>query len=288
MEMQARYTLVGGFVATFLVLMVVFLIWLGNSGFSKDMLYYDIYFTGSVSGLKEGSSVSYRGIPVGTVSEMLIDPQNVERIRVTVALESSVPIKEDAFASLELLGITGGSYIQLNGGSQSSPILRTASGHRYPIITARSSRLEEVVDSVPGLLRQLSEAVASFKGFFSPENQKAAQEIFAHLKGLANELSGKTSHASLSQVTDSIFQTSQKMQVAFDEIGIAAKKVNLVLQKNEKNISDFLLLGTTSIHSFFKEGVSTFASIRRVSEQLEKSPRRFLFSNDQQQGVKLP
>lgn len=283
METQANYTLIGSFVLSFFFLIVVFLVWLAHTGLSNDALRYDIYFTGSVSGLKEGSTVHYRGIPVGTVEEMMIDPQNVERIRVTITLGSKIPVKEDAFASLGMLGITGGSYIQLNGGSQSSPILRTKAMQRYPVIVSKSSNLEQVVDSAPVLLHQLGSAIESFQGFFSPENQKAVQEIFAHLKSF----SGKEAQQSFSNLTESFLKTSQKMQIAFDEVGGIAKQLNQILKKNDKSIQEILLLGGTSIKSFFNEGVLTFASIRRVSEQLERSPRRFLFSN-QQQGVKLP
>ncbi len=287
METRAPYSLVGGFVLSLGVAVVLFLIWLVHIGFSKDLLVYDIYFTGSVSGLKEGGSVNYRGIPVGSVQEMVIDPQNVERIRVTVAIESEVPIKEDVFASLELMGITGVSYIQINGGTKDSPILRASENQRHPVIRSRSSRLEEVVNSVPSLLHHLNEVITNVKGFFSPENQEATREVLSNIRKLSASVAQVNAGESLTKLSESFLKTSQKMQTTLDEVRALAKQCTHILKENDKNVNEVLTTGLSSLKSFLNEGSAAFVSIRRVAQQLEKSPRRFFFS-DPQQGVKLP
>ena len=62
---------------------------------------------GSVSGLQEGGQVLYRGIPVGRVAEIRIDPDNVENVLVTVEIDRETPIKQDTVATLEMQGLTG-------------------------------------------------------------------------------------------------------------------------------------------------------------------------------------
>ena len=52
---------------------------------------YRIYFTGSVAGLKEGSPVRYRGIALGAVRDIRIDPRNVSRVQVTIEVSSQLP-----------------------------------------------------------------------------------------------------------------------------------------------------------------------------------------------------
>jgi phospholipid/cholesterol/gamma-HCH transport system substrate-binding protein len=120
METRANYTLVGAFVIFFLVAIIAFILWVANVDFSRNATDFDIYFSRSVTGLKEGGTVLYRGVPVGSVKSISLDPDNVEKVRVTVLVNGGVPIKEDAFASLELQGITGVAYIQLNGGTSAS------------------------------------------------------------------------------------------------------------------------------------------------------------------------
>jgi len=74
------------------------------------------YFTGDVTGLGVGSAVRYRGVPVGTVRDIRLDPTNVEQVQVLMDVSADAPIKEDTIAQLALQGITGVAFIQLTGG----------------------------------------------------------------------------------------------------------------------------------------------------------------------------
>ena len=74
METRANYIIVGSFTLLVLVGSVVAIIWMAGANLDEDYSYYDIYFEGSVTGLKPGNPVRYRGIPVGVISEMHIDP----------------------------------------------------------------------------------------------------------------------------------------------------------------------------------------------------------------------
>lgn len=65
METKANYSLVGAFAIFFLVAIMVFIVWIARLDFSNKVTEYDIYFSKSVTGLKEGGTVLYRGVPVG-------------------------------------------------------------------------------------------------------------------------------------------------------------------------------------------------------------------------------
>ena len=84
---------------------------------------YQIAFAGSVTGLQQGSQVRYRGVPVGRVADIRIDPQRVEWVLVTIEVERGTPIRQDTVASLEMQGVTGIAFVQLQGGTQASPPL---------------------------------------------------------------------------------------------------------------------------------------------------------------------
>ena len=108
--------------------------WLAKVDMDREYTDYDIYFDGTVTGLKTGNPVRYRGIPVGIVTQMEINPDNVEQVRVTVEVNSDTPIKEDASASLEFQGLTGVAFVQLTGGTNDAPPLRSKPGEKYPVI----------------------------------------------------------------------------------------------------------------------------------------------------------
>ena len=96
----------------FLILMII----IGSEQIFKEK---DIYFISykdiSVSGLEVGSPVKYLGVGVGSIKDIHIDPEDVSRVVVSVALEPGTPIKRDARAEIAIIGITGLKMIEIRG-----------------------------------------------------------------------------------------------------------------------------------------------------------------------------
>jgi phospholipid/cholesterol/gamma-HCH transport system substrate-binding protein len=86
--------------------------------FTPKDIYYIAYSNQSLSGIDIGSQVKYLGIPVGTVRDLHINPENLNEIIVMVALEPGTPIREDVRADLQTIGITGLKMIELSGGTR--------------------------------------------------------------------------------------------------------------------------------------------------------------------------
>jgi len=149
METRANYVLVGCFVLALIAAAFGFVIWLARIDLQHEPQTYLVYFSGSVSGLQIGSEVQYRGVPVGRLTDIRIDPQNIERIRVTLELNEGTPVKSDTYATLGLQGITGVAYIQLKGGTQNAPDLMAQGKDEYPVIPSRPSGLEQVLRERP-------------------------------------------------------------------------------------------------------------------------------------------
>ncbi len=106
METRASHLLIGGFVLLFVVGLFGFAIWLARIEIDREFAYYDIYFTGSVAGLGVGGDVRYRGIKVGTVVDITINPDDPSRVGVTAQIGSDTPIREGDRASLQLSDIS--------------------------------------------------------------------------------------------------------------------------------------------------------------------------------------
>lgn len=57
---------------------------------------------------------------VGSVEEISIYNQDELGVNIRIKVKNNTPIKEDTFATLQLQGITGLKFIQLQGGSKNS------------------------------------------------------------------------------------------------------------------------------------------------------------------------
>ena len=188
METRGSYVVVGSFVLVLTLGLVAFAVWLGAVQIAAETDRYRIYFTGSVTGLQVGSQVRYNGIPVGTVDSLAIDPDNIERVLVTVALNADTPIRENSVATLELQGITGGVFVQITGGTQRAPPLVAEPDEPPPIIAAGRSDIEEVIRTAPELVQGASEVLDRVSAVLSDENLRTISAILVDMRAISQAL----------------------------------------------------------------------------------------------------
>jgi len=182
METRAEYVLVGGFVLSLLALLVVALMWLVQAQYNAQAARYDIYFDGSVAGLDEGSTVRYNGVPIGRVSDISLDPKNLERVRVSIAVSPSIVIKSDATAQLEIQGLTGAAYVEIAGSNSNAPELVAQGDEPYPVINAQNSQFQQVINAAPELLEKLSDLTDQLNSVTDAKNRAALAQTLDNLR----------------------------------------------------------------------------------------------------------
>lgn len=293
METRANYVLVGSSVLAAIISIVVFVFWLGRAELSQQEVTYYTYFTGSVAGLTNGTPVRYRGVPIGKVGNIEIDPQNVEQIRVTLQLKPDAPIKIDTIASLEMAGITGGSYVELSGGTQTSPPLLPKEPGAIPVIQSKSSGLQSVIDDAPKLLGKLNELADNANKILSADNTKAISEAIAHLRSLTANLdalgpdarqtvaniNGLTGNLNkqLPQIMDSLHEDTASVRQAADGFNKVATNLDGLIAENRAPIRDFAGNGLSEITALVSNLHTLTETLNRVVDRLDRDPQRYLF-----------
>ncbi len=184
MNAKTNYTMVGLFVIMSIALIFVFVIWLIRPTDDKQLTSFRIYFTESVSGLNIDSPVKYRGVTIGKVIDMRINPTNVEEIEVKVLVDREAPIKTDTVAKLKAQGITGLNYIDLSQGSRATPLL-CEEAEEEMVIKSVPSFLVKVEESFGSVSVNLSKTLHSTSELLREENQV---EITKTLRALSSTL----------------------------------------------------------------------------------------------------
>lgn len=156
MESDKHYFFEGLFIIVFTLAAIAAFVWLAKSGNRDDML-YRIRFNESVSGMSVGDPVKFRGVDVGTVKTMAIDPDDPRRVQVEIKLRKETPVKTDTKAILKLKGLTGNVFVELNGGSPKSDFLAAATPvGEVPEIPSEKSNLTTFLDELPKLAQKFS------------------------------------------------------------------------------------------------------------------------------------
>ena len=156
METDKHYFFEGLFIIVLSVAAAILAVWLGSPGHHDDVL-YRIHFPDSVSGLTVGDPVTFRGVDVGTVKSMSIDPDNSLLVRVDLRLRKGTPVKTDTRASLAMKGITGVVNIELNGGDPAAQTLLAVTPEgTIPEIPSEKTGLKAMLDELPKLVEKFS------------------------------------------------------------------------------------------------------------------------------------
>jgi phospholipid/cholesterol/gamma-HCH transport system substrate-binding protein len=105
------------------MLVIFFSITLGIN-LTRTTRSYHAFFEGeSLSGLEQGATVKYSGVPIGKVEKIAFQPTDMTKVKVMLKIQSDFPLKTDMYATTGMLGITGLKYVEVLGGSSESKAL---------------------------------------------------------------------------------------------------------------------------------------------------------------------
>ena len=172
MNNKVNYTVVGFMVLFGVAMMLAFTYWLLKPSADIQTRMYNILFDESVLGLNVDSAVKYRGITVGKVTRLRINPKNSEQVEVLVTILKTTPIKETTVAKLTSQGITGLSYINLNLGDNGAAELKAKYGEKYPVINTEASFFERFEKSLGTVSTKLSKTLTRTGELLDENNQK--------------------------------------------------------------------------------------------------------------------
>lgn len=209
METRANHLWVGAVTLVLLAALAAFIVWIArlNEG-AKDE--YDIFYNQSVSGLANGSQVTFAGVPVGQVTEIALAKDNPEFVRVRVKVKDDVPILVGTQATIQA-SFTGVSTILLDGARKDNPAITcetTACPEGRPVIPPGRGGFGEIVANAPLLLERLATLTEQLNMILGPENQK---ELAGILKN-SNRLT-----AGLADATPELTQNLRDFQVTMKE-----------------------------------------------------------------------
>lgn len=288
METESRYIAVGSFVFILMLGFMAFTIWMSKIDWYENYI-YEIYFPGSISGLREREVVTYNGVPIGSVKEIDIDPEKINLIRVLVGIDNRALIRESTFATLETKGLTGITTIQMHGSEQTSPILRAKKGEVYPIIRSKSSNFQELFEETPKILQKLVVLIDRITPVFNDENLKALNLSIKNISTFTSALGAS------SKDVENLFVQAPKTLKSIDEamggfktsvdksgqnLDETLNQVKGLIEENRPYIKNFTSGGLYEATQSMLELRNLIKNLTRFLEKLKSGPAKSLFESD--------
>jgi phospholipid/cholesterol/gamma-HCH transport system substrate-binding protein len=263
-----------------------------------------------VSGLERGAAVRYLGVGVGRVQQMHIDPRDPGRVQVIVDIDSSTPISERTVAQLELQGVTGLLYIDLQQIKADLPLPAVVAGIEYPVIRSSRSRFDVFLARLPDVLASAGELVDRAARALSDKNIAAITnslnnidkataglpQTLRDVNTLVNELrtatadlaaSAKGAREVVDQAGPQVVSALQRVRVVADNLANATDQIDKLVGDNRQDLRSFTRDGLPELQRLLREGRSAAEEIRELSSSLRENPSQLLYQ-PQQIGVEIP
>ena len=300
MENRAYAIAVGIFTLVLGIAMLFAYWWISGSQQARSE--YTIASHLPVAGLSAESIVKFRGVDVGKVTEISLDPSSQTTVLIKIAVEKNLKLSTEAYAELRRQGITGLAYIDLNDESKNAPALPAGS-----IIPLRATLVDTLISKGPEFIaqleilmrntnqltesanrlltnvdiKQLNNTIANFEKV--SEKALPALDSATNMFNGANKLMSEKNQTQFVQALKSLQQTSDAAIPLINELTLTSKKIHNTA--NQFEISTNHLSNTLDnetlpqIHTLTQNMNQSAINFNQLIEVLKDNPQSILFGN---------
>ena len=243
METRSNQILVGSVTLGLLAALVVFIVWLSQVGDGAEKQ-YDVFFQQSVEGLAKGSAVTFRGVPVGQIRSINLEPRSPQFIRVRISVSDETPVLQGTTATIRGVGFTGVSQIQLDppeAPEAGQPRRRpeeivcpeqnpgSECPYGVPVIPTKPGALGQLLNTAPELLERVSTLTERLTELLSDRNQESIAGILDNMEEVSR---------SLAERSPEIAATLAEARVAIAQAGAAADRIGGLAGSTERLLNE--------------------------------------------------
>ncbi|HMZ55377.1 MAG TPA: MlaD family protein [Nitrospira sp.] len=314
MEPKVNYIVVGAFVLLLGLTVLGAVFWLGKTDYRGIYDRYYVYTRESVSGLSVDSTVKYRGVDVGRVKEVILNPENPEEVRVTLDIVGGTPVKSDTQAVLVTQGLTGLVTLNLTGGTRDAPPLSPATGQVYPVIKSVPSlfgRLDGALakllsdQGLASLVGQLNGLAQNASLIVDEENRTLVKQVLHDLSAVTKTLAAHSSQmdrgiqgaaqaaeqaakvterlgAQLPGMVDRISKSAAGLEQLTGELSRTSRSVGDLVGTSRPGVEQFTRQTLADAGLLVTELRQLTATLNRVALQVERQPNLLVLGRSTQ------
>lgn len=287
MENRA-YALAAGFFTVILVTATALAFW-WFEGRTDAMRDYVVVTQQNVNGLSSQAQVRFRGIRVGKVYAVHIDPADPRNILILIRIKDEVPVTRGTVAKLGYQGVTGIAHLALEDtGRDPRPL--AGAGDPPPRIAMIPSLLEEIGDAGTATLRQVRDLVASLNQLLGAENRRNVAKTLDNIESLSAEMrpavaglpklvaqlekaASDENVARLSATLDHTAESTRQAAATLAELRKLTIGLETLAAKLDRGVEE----GAPRLQELSTEAAANSRQLNRVLQLLERSPQSVVF-----------
>ena len=253
-----------------------------------------------VTGLNPEAIVKFRGVDVGKVVEISLDPSSQTTILIKVAVAQNLKLSTEAYAELRRQGLTGLAYIDLNDESKNAPALPPGG-----IIPLRPTIVDNLMSKGPELLTQLETLLQNSSQLTVTANrvltnvdiqklnntianfEKASEKAIPAIDSAttmfnnANKMMSEKNQAQFVQTLESAQQAFDATRPLINELSLTTKKFHNTADQIEISTNQLAnTLGNETLpqlHTLTQNMNKSVIHFNRLIDVLEDNPQSIIF-----------
>ena len=250
MYSRVNYTIVGIFVVLFGAGMVWFAFWLAKYDLQEEFDTYKLEMHESVAGLSIDSNVKLRGVDIGSVSAIQINPQDIETVEIFVKIKKGIPIKEDMVAHTAMFGVTGLLSIEIEGGTNEAKTLEPTKDY-IPLIKTKPSFLTQLAGDIGGASGKIDALLLQSQKLLSDHNIETLGGILDNIE----------------QMTARGEEVEEKVILSLDEFRVSLANMNRDFKQIQQDFAEIKEVSIPTIDKLME----TSKNFNRVTLKVENT-----------------
>ena len=289
MEKKVNYAVVGLFVILLGSAWLAISVWLVFGEITADYTRYRVYMDESVSGLYKDAPVKYRGVEVGKVHEIGLNPLVLDQVQLMLDIRTDVPIREDTVALLTAQGLTGVAFIDLTGGSLASPPLQARVGELYPVIKSGPSLFSRVDSLLTDLVLNLNTLAKDVTALLDGDEKQALRETILNIRDITAAVADQktalaTSVERLPALLARVDETAGKFEQMASKVAVTSESINRYVSNSGAGVQQFSQQTLPEFAALISELRRLADTMQGFGRKLEEDPRVLLYGR----GLEAP
>ena len=299
MEKKINYAMVGLFVIVLGATWLAISLWLALGDFSTQYTRYHAYMDESVSGLYLDAPVKYRGVEIGNVRDIKLNPTVPGQVQLALDIESEVPIKEDTIAVLSVQGMTGIAFVDLTGGSLASLPLEAEDDQFYPVIQSGPSFFSRLDMSGTKLIANLNILANALAKVLDAEGTQTLREILDNINSITAAFANRQAElergiVSASELLENGAVASEQLEPVLSQLDATARsfeEMAVTVSRTSESVNRSVVNSGAGVQQFSQQTLpelgALISELRRladtlqgVGQNLEDDPRVLLYGRD--------
>lgn len=281
MENRAHALVAGLFVIFLSAAIAAVAMWLSGDTLTRDK--YLLVSAFPITGLNSQATVRYRGLTVGKVEDIRLDPKDSHTILIRIAVDKDLPLTKNAYAQLGYQGLTGLAFVQLNDEGGKAERLRTDSDNLAQI-PFRPSELDSITTSAQRLLSNANGLVERLNLVFDDQNRARFTRILENTEGATGQMRSVISQLEpgirklpeLATDASSVLNHTDQLVIGLSQITTKLNQQGGAIDNLSQTADE--LTGTLHKLHGVAEGITRNSrNVDRILLQLEEQPGSLLF-----------